>query len=232
MNNINININGSVIINGKVINGQNTGNYRKIDETRLEYYCNVENINIDSTIADVNVSTSNIEKISVRLHGEANLTGDVKLDVQNRSKTIYVSVKNTGSFSNSNLKLDIVLPYKLFNEIYVNTMSADVIIDEGVCVNYIKVNSKSGDFASNIAFKRAEVNTMSGDIEIEINAKEDIFAELSTKSGDVNLDLKNIRYVNLLGKSMSGTVRNKHENSKGYIANLQVSTMSGDIMIK
>lgn len=73
------------------------------------------------------------------------------------------------------------------------------------------MKTQSGDLESNATFANASITTMSGDVELYINAKENIFVEISTMSGDV---------------------RNRHKGGTGYTANVDISTMSGDIRIR
>ena len=51
-------------------------------------------------------------------------------------------------------------------------------------------------------------------------------------SGDVSAEFNNIGHINLSTSSMSGDVRNRHKESRGYNADVYISTMSGDIRIR
>ena len=73
---------------------------------------------------------------------------------------------------------------------------------------------------------------MSGDIELCIDATNDISVKVSTMSGDVSAEFNNVAHINLSTSSMSGDVKNRHKGSKGYTADVDISTMSGDIRIR
>ena len=74
---------------------------------------------------------------------------------------------------------------------------------------------------------------MSGDIELYIEAIKDINVNISSMSGDITAEFSNIGYINLYTNSMSGSVRNRHKEVKdGYNADVDISTMSGDIRIR
>ena len=51
-------------------------------------------------------------------------------------------------------------------------------------------------------------------------------------SGDVTAAFINIGHINLYTKTTTGDVRNRHKEGKGYTANVDVYTMSGDIKIR
>ena len=94
------------------------------------------------------------------------------------------------------------------------------------------MKTQSGDLETNATVNNVSVSTMSGDVELCIDATQDINVEVSTMSGDVSVEFNNIGHLNLSTSSMSGDVRNRHKESRGYNADVSVSTMSGDIRIR
>lgn len=234
-----ISINGRVfsgsnvtIVNGRVINGGGTGNPKKFDERKSEDVNNVEKITIDSTVADVNVSVSNSSKVEAHFYGQADVDGDVKFDVCVVNRELRITLKFTGNCYTGSLNLDVTVPQKTFKAITAKSSSADITLSEGVSMDYFKVKTQSGDLESNATFANASITTMSGDVELYIDAKENISVEISTMSGDVSAEFNNIGYIDLSTSSMSGDVRNRHKGATGYTANVDISTMSGDIRIR
>lgn len=234
-----ISINGRVfsgsnvtIINGRVINGGGIGKTQKFDERKSEDCSNVEKIAIDSTFGDVNVSVSNSSKIEAHFYGEADIDGNVNFDVRVVNHELKITLKSTGNCFNENLKLDVTIPKKTFKVISAKSSSADITLNEGVSTDYLKVKTESGDLETNATFNNVSVTTMSGDVELCIAATQDINVEVSTMSGDVSAEFNNIGYINLSTSSMSGDVRNRHKESNGYNADVDISTMSGDIRIR
>ena len=69
--------NNVTIINGKVINGGDSISSKKFDDRKEENARNVEKITIDSSIADVDVSVSNSEKVEAHFFGEASIDGGI-----------------------------------------------------------------------------------------------------------------------------------------------------------
>lgn len=96
----------------------------------------------------------------------------------------------------------------------------------------LKVTTKSGDLKTQATFTQASITTMSGDVDFYIDATKDIMVQISTMSGDVSAEFCHIRHMNLSTRCMSGNVVNYHKTENGYVAGVQISTMSGDIKIR
>lgn len=234
-----ISINGRVfsgsnvtIINGRVINGDGTGETQKFDERKSEDCNNIEKISIDSTFGDVNVSVSNSSKVEAHFYGEADVDGEVNFDVRVVNRELRITLNSTGNCFNGNLKLDVTVPQKTFKVISAKSSSADITLNEGVSTDYLKVKTQSGDLETNATANNVSISTMSGDVELFINATQDINVEVSTMSGDVSAEFNNIEHINLSTSSMNGDVRNRHKGIKGYTADVDISTMNGDIRIR
>lgn len=234
-----ININGRIfsgstvtIINGRMVKGGGTGKIQKFDEKKSEDANNVEKILIDSTFVDVNISVSNSSSVEAYFYGQAEVDGDVNFDVRMVNRELKITLKFTGNCYNGNLKLDVTVPDKTFKAISAKSVSADITLSENVSTEHLKVKTHSGDLETNATFATASITTMSGDVELYINAIKDIDVEISTMSGDVSTEFNNIGHVNLSTSSMSGDVRNRYKGGAGYTADVDISTMSGDIRIR
>lgn len=223
--------NSVVITNGRSFNGGGTIKSRKFDEKRDEDANNVESIIVNSTFVDVNISASNSSKIESHFYGQADVEGDVDFDVCRVNNELRITLNFTGSCYNGNLRLDVNVPHKFFKMIYANIQSADIGLNENVLTEGLIVKTKSGNLETSATFKNASITTKSGDVELFINAGKDIGVEITTMSGDVSAVLKNIRQLNLSTATRSGDVRNCHNRTTGYTADVNISTMSGDISI-
>ena len=148
------------------------------------------------------------------------------------NRELIITLEFTGNCFNGNLKLDVTVPQKTFKVISAKSSSADITLNEGVSTDYLKVKTQSGDLETNATVNNISVSTMSGDVELCIDATQDINVEVSTMSGDVSAEFNNIGHINLSTSSMSGDVRNRHKESRGYNADVDISTMSGDIRIR
>lgn len=243
----------TIIQNRRAINAGGMEKLKKYDEKRSEEAKNVEKVTIQSTIADVNVYASETSKVEAHFYGEALLDKDIKLDIEHMGNEMLVSLQYSGNCYSGKLNLDITVPYKTFKTVVVKTTSADVTLNkgvsaqninvhalsgdvtlsEGVSAQYIKVKTSSGDIETDAKFTKADISATSGDIELYIDANNDIDVDISATSGDISAEFNNIGNMNLSTSVMSGDVKNRHRESKsGYTANVDISTTSGDIRIR
>lgn len=220
------------IINGRVTSGNISGKLKKFDERKSEDGANIEKITIDSKSSDVKVSVSNSSKVEAHLYGKANVDRDVNFDVQVVNRELKITLEYVGNCFNGNLNLDVTVPKKAFKVISAKSLSADITLNKGVSTDYLKVKTQSGDLETNATVNNVSVSTVSGDVELCINATQDINVEVFTTSGDVSAEFDNIGRINLSTRSISGDVRNRHKALKGYTADVDISTISGDIRIR
>lgn len=220
------------IVNGRVISGGETNKLQKFDEKKIKDCNNVDEIAIDSTACDVNVSVSNSSKIEAHFYGEANVDGDIDFDVQIVNRELRITLHFTENCFNGNLKLDVTVPQRTFKIITAKSLSADITLNEGVSTDYLKVNTQSGDLESNATVNNVSVSTINGDVELYIDAIQDISVEISTTNGDVSAEFSNIGHINLSTSSINGDVKNRHKGNKGFTADVDISTMNGDIKIR
>lgn len=221
-NSSNVNINGIVIGDGNVvvINGENVvdnsknSQTKKFDETKVEEMENIKKIFIDSDIVEVNVTTvSNDTKAKAHLYGTAKIDNDLELVMKSFEDELRISIEYNGVYK-GNLKLDVMIPDKLFDEISIETVSADIKLNDA--------------FAELI-----EANTKSGDIGFSTNAKTDIHVKFSSVSGNIVADFNNVNKIELYAKSVSGNVEDKHDpDIKGYSVQAYISTVSGNVNVK
>lgn len=223
---------GLVINNGRIVNGGTTKS-QKFDETKSEASKNVKKITIISTFCDVDVSSvSSSSKIEAHLHGEAVLDGKLTFDVTMVNHELKIEVKSTGNCFGGNLSLDVSIPKKTFDVLCVKGTSADITLNEGISVDYLMVNTTSGDLETRSCFSSCLISTMSGDVDLLVDASQNITAKISTMSGDVSAEFNNIRHIEASTSTMSGKVKNRNKATGRYNAVLDVSTMSGDISIR
>ncbi len=212
-------------------NNKKTSKIQKFDEKKLIKYNDIEIITINSQMVDINVSATNFSDIYAHLYGEAEFNGNISFDFENVNHELIIKVNFNGNYYNGNLKLDVAIPKKIFKIISTNSTSANITFSENILTNFLKVKSKSGNVQTNAIFTNATIATMSGDITLSINAKENIFININTISGDVSTTFNNIGYINLSTNSKSGVVTNHHKDIAEYTANVAISTISGNIIV-
>lgn len=224
--------NNNIIANGRVISEGRTGKVQNFDERKFEDASSVEKITIDSAVADVNISVSNSSKIEVHFYGRADIDGDIDFDVRMVKHELIIALKFICNCYNGSLKLDVTVPRKIFKTIAAKSSSADITLGEGVSMEYLKVKTQSGNLETNVIFTNASITTMSGNVELYIDATKDINVDISTMSGNVSAEFNNISDIGLSTRTMSGNVRDYHKGGTGYNANVDISTMSGNIRIR
>ena len=222
------------IIGNRILGGEAAGKKQTIDDKREIDSSNVEKMSINSIFADVRIVPSDSNKIEVWCHGEAEISGVINFDVQTVENLLKVILEFNGDFwwYQGTIRLDITVPKKLFKKISFESKSSDLTVENGVLAEVIKADTMSGDVEIAFSSNEIEVSTQSGDVDLEVNATSDVRAKVSTMSGDVTACFNNIGQLNLSTKTMSGDVENHHKARNGYTANVNITTMSGDIDIE
>lgn len=242
-----------IMVNGTIINGNTSpGQFKKIDENKTELAENIDKLCITSPFVDVNISVSDSSEIKAHFYGEGTFSGEIHLNTNVFMHEMKISIESSSNFSlNGSLTLDVSIPNKTFNSISVKTTSGDIVLNNGISTSDLKINTTSGDININedisisslkihstsgdlknyAIFTDADIKTTSGDILLFNAAKRNIIVDISTTSGDVKTNFSNIGYINLSTNTISGDIRNKHKNKDGYTADLDISTISGDIVI-
>lgn len=224
--------NNVTIINGHVAGDDTKTELRDFDEKKSENADKIEKIAIDSAFAGVKVSASDTTEITAHFYGQAVVDGELNFDFLTVGCELRISIIFKGSYCNGNLNLDIAVPDKTFKAISAKSMSANVVFGENVSSERLNVETQSGNFETRATFEKVFASTMSGNIDLYIKAKTDIKAELSTMSGNVSAELSNLKNINLSTKTMSGNVNNYYKTENGYAADLNISTMSGNIRVR
>ena len=235
-----ININGknifgksTTIVNGRIIGGGELGKTKKFDETKIEKRRGIKKISVDSDISDVIFSVSDLwEEIKIHFYGQAVIDGDLSFNVCKKGNELQIKSKLSGSSLNGNLKLDITMPKKsFFEKISIKSISGNIYLYKGILPNRVEMVSDSGNLESHAKFTSHYAKTMSGRIYITVDAENDISIDASSVSGNITIELNNIGDVMLSASSMSGRVRNSHKEQEGYIADIDASTMSENVVI-
>ena len=234
-------INGKVygknvtIINGRIVNDEKADCKNNIDETKI-VNGNVKDIFVQSGIANINIIPTEKDSIAAHLYG--NCESSKSLPKLNIRESIQKSVMIDIVFERSTMftgfiTLDIELPIKSYDNITVSSNTADISIDKDIKCNSLQIKTMSGDAKVYTSCADITINIMSGDIDLDLDAKEVTSIKLKTMSGDIDLKLNNVTKVNLSTTTMSGDIKNKFDGIKdGFIVTTDISTMSGDIKIR
>lgn len=229
---INANIGDITIVNGKIVKKGEADKTYTFDERKIEEARNIDKIVIDTPFANVNILPCDFSKVEAHLYGNVSSDGNFEFDVHIERDELRINLKSIGSYVIGNLNLDLAIPYKTFRLINVITSSGNVIIKKGVLAQKLKVKTMSGNLNAVIRSGAILANTMSGNVELYVNALEDVDISVSTMSGEVLTQLNNIGQLNCSTSSMSGRVQKMHKGKDGYTADVDISTMSGNVTIE
>lgn len=216
-------------INGVFISGNEPQNLKRFDETRVEDGSNIDRIFINSQIGDVRLYASNSSKVKVHCYG--NCSENVEFDAFIVSGELRVLVKAEGNVL-GNVNLDVAVPKKTYKQISVTTVSSDIVVDKMLRAEFLKIKTASGNLETSMSFNKAFISLASGDVDLYTKAMSNISIYISTMSGNVLAEFDNIGYIELDTRTMSGDVKNRHRSNGRFEANVQISTMSGNIKIK
>lgn len=138
-----------IIINGKVISGSNVTvvNGRVISDG----------------------GTIKCLEFDEKKSAECSIDGDINFDVQVIDHELRIALKSTGNCFDSNLKLDVSVPKKLFKVISAKSSSANIILNEGVYTDFLKLKTQSGNLEANATANNISASAMSGSVSAKFN---------------------------------------------------------------
>ncbi len=245
-----ITINGKTFSNNNVNHSSRSQSFKINKEERIAVN-GITKFSIGSETVPIEVRVTDQPVAIFSLNGTVNGSPDMKLNVQKWDDELMVDVQSPSVCFNSNVKLTVELPKMKFEGIELKNVSSDVHLDEGVSargvaikttsgnvhldkgvsVRDLVIKTTSGNVDTQATFVRAQFSTKSGELNFTVNAMEDIFVEASSVSGNVLGKLNNIRHANVRQDTVSGFCRNCHDGSEGHVANIWISTVSGNSFV-
>lgn len=212
-----------------------TPNILRYNEKVSKVVDNVISIKVEEACADVNVTITEAKDIIVHLHGTIDIDASVDFDsaIQDDG-TLLINLKATGGIHKNNLVLDIFIPiYKSLDSISIKS-NKNIFIDSGIFVKDINVLSISGNALVYADFISASI-CASDIIEIYAVAKQNISLDITTKYGDVTVNLSNVanvNYKNLDDKKSHGKITSKYKATQGgFVADLSYSLGTGKMTV-
>ena len=223
------------------------GNDDAEDDESGEFYSfsdDVENVVIEVEGAEVYLDSSDDDTLTFNYENEGNPNQQLayRLDLKQKGKTVYATVKKQPGLSNFFQTLgcpDISLYVGIKDSIRkasVRTMSGEVTANE-IDVEQLTINSMSGDInVEDCSITTMELSTMSGDIDVSLDegsaatvssisgdigfsgSCESIHAK--TTSGDISFTIDN-ENSDITASSVSGDIDVELSNDSGYVANVK-----------
>ena len=180
---------------------------------------------------DVSVKNDDSEEVQIHLHGKTKIPNNVIFETYIKKRILMV---NIDLFADDKMTLDVKIPKKMLTSLHLDTLCAvNVSLGNGVSAKEIYINGASGSIeAKNIVYEKGEFFSVSGDIDLVVNAKSNIATEISTTKGDVTVQFLNVGKMEVETFSEYGSSSNCHVEGKGYKADVYVHSRDGDIKIR
>lgn len=228
------NVGNITIGNGRTISGgcYSSAESKKIDETRRIGAEGINRIKVESALANVTITAGNNTDVELHYYGEVCTDGKSKFNVTTSGDEINISAKIDGNTFNSNLKLSVLIPQKMFKSISVKCENGSTEVGRNVKAERLKIDSHNGSIESEATFEGITAESMNGNIDISISAKSDIEISASTMNGNVSVELENIGCCNILTSSMNGSARNRYKSTGKYKATGNISSMNGNVRVQ
>ncbi len=222
-----------VIVNGMVLGmSKCLAKTQKIDDTKCVGAEKVSNLRVDSDLASITITTGEKEEVQVHYYGEVCTSDIPRLDVTASCGEVNITAKIEDSVTSCNLKLDVVIPRKMFKFIFVKSCNGRVELGEEVKTESMKITSENGSIYSKASFKEIITKSMNGSTHISVSAKSNIDISASSMNGSITVELANIGSCNISASSMNGSVKNMYNATGEYKATGDISSMNGSIKIK
>lgn len=235
-----------IIINGKVIRGDDNTS-KPFDEKKEILATDATRINIISNTADIRISPYDGNCVVAHLYGHVSDEKDVSLQVSKNRNEITVSVTtqnnsyvisstvicgNSSICIGSSLSLDIMIPFKTFEKLNVQSKNSDVNISSNIHATTLCVTSKNGDVNVESACEFFEIQSENGDIDVDATANCNAVLTIETKNGDVSVHLDNIKSSDVSVTSQNGSIKNRPKLSGLHSVTGYIRSRNGDVKFK
>lgn len=164
-------------------------NITGLDMNSLDTHVYVSSRDINQII--VKVYSSNSNNLCVSLSRDTSLFGSHTASIIVK-KHYNNSIKNNYSIVTDNsLKIEVVIPNKLFDYIDIKSTNGNITIDSSIACLTLKLTSTNGNITTNCPFEHANINSINGDVTIQICATTNSLLHVKTTNGDINITLSN-----------------------------------------
>lgn len=201
-----------------------------IDEVKTFSIDQLKEISIHSVSSDVSVFSTDEEDIKIYFYGKSALKSEKvlpKLITNLEGSKLKIEIKYPKVlFYNANVVLDVYIPQNYRENIIIDTVSADVDINN-LDINNFQCKTVSGDLRiESLGSENLTLKTTSGDVNI-MNFTGNLKADLV--SGDIDVGYK-VFDNNVDIKTISGKVTiDLPQNAEFY---LKTNTVSGEVVNK
>jgi len=220
----------NIYINGSIFN--NCGKERQnFSETKC-IDGNINKVKIVTSSTNVSFSYSDSDNIVAKLYGSCIIINSVPvLSINKTLNELNIFIEMPNNFI-GDIALDIMLPKREYNKIIVIGQSSDVTINKILDIKSLNISTLSGNISGKVECEQIDLNTVSGNVDIILEAKSKIISKIQTISGNIVIKCNNVKSFRLYHKTISGEVSNNHNTTKdGGNVTISASTISGNIII-
>lgn len=189
---------------------------------------NIKNVNLDWTSGSINIYKGNSDKIRVIQKSRYDLKEDelVNIDYKNETMSVKEGKKRIGffflGFGSKSTNLDLYLPSKEFEEVYIKLSSGRANI-ENLKSNKVSIKVTSGKIdISKVVSQNIETNVSSGSI--QMNDVKTSLLNCEVTSGKIAIN-------NLDTEVLNASVQSGKIDIDGNAKQLKLKTTSGKISV-
>lgn len=202
-------------------------NTSKVSSKTYEVEEPFKNLNLQATECNVRILPSQDGVSKVICMDSDSITYSVAVEAD----TLYVTREDNRKwyehigFFWDEMGITVYLPEKELEQLYIKSVSGDIIISENMSFESAEIYNTSGDITlAELTVDNLEADTTSGEIELyDVLVKNDI--QMESASGDV--EFRDIDGENLWIKTISGEVEGTLRSGKMF----RVCTTSGEVQI-
>lgn len=196
-----------------------------VNEIKTETVEKIENINIETSLIDINIIPEKRKDIKIHYNGYIKSNYIPELKTKKSGNTLYITTEKNSTMKShkvysSNLKFDIYIPIDFKDNIDIITSSGDINIHD-MNLNNLSIKTSSGkQTLKNIIANNSNFLTNSGNVE---TYKFTGNTCITTSSGDVYLDYETFNN-NIIIATSSGDVEIKLPSNSQFQLNVQTSS--------
>ncbi len=208
-----------------------TGNAEPLEEPEIFYFDDIDKINIELATIPVIIVEKDIDQIKVTSTINVEGTGPrLENPIYKSNNTLHVKQEITMGVYSSAGELLIEVPNGIELDYELNLVSEDLYIDAKI--NKLELNVVSLEAKIYQAAKDIKINDVSGSIYLVANEDtKDI--DINTVSSDINIQVEGSNSFNIDNESISGDIENNYGNNNEAINEIDISvnSVSGDVIL-
>ncbi|MGN0655246.1 MAG: DUF4097 family beta strand repeat-containing protein [Ruminiclostridium sp.] len=213
----------------RFIDGVSQTSYSLSSDKEYSYTFNetVENIDISALSGDTVVTCGNTDKVTVKYSAGNRAGKSLVAEVKDGCLTVKETgtfIFNLFNFGASETKIEVILPEKIYDSIYIRSTSGKVTVDKVISESFKSdITSGRGDYS--IFAKEIDVYTTSGTVSIT-NCTKEKAERISVKSLSGSRSISGFEAEEFIFDSTSGEL-----TAEGISGKVSVDSTSGNVWL-